>query len=70
MDESRLSIITDAKKFATDIYLNKVSKSITYHNLSHTENVVAACEKMADYYQLNEEDKVLFIAAWLHDTGY
>jgi predicted metal-dependent HD superfamily phosphohydrolase len=71
MSSSRLSIISEAKKFATDIFRNKVSESITYHNIVHTEDVVAACEKMADYYQLNDEDRaVLLTAAWLHDIGF
>ncbi len=71
MSSSRLSIISEAKKFATDIFRNKVNESITYHNIVHTEDVVAACEKMADYYQLNEEDKaVLFTSGWLHDIGF
>jgi predicted metal-dependent HD superfamily phosphohydrolase len=65
------SIITEAKKFASDIFKNKVSESITYHNLQHTEDVIAACERMADYYQLNDEDKtVLLTAGWFHDTGF
>jgi predicted metal-dependent HD superfamily phosphohydrolase len=71
MNQSSLSIITEAKKFATDIFKNKVSESITYHNLLHTEDVIAACEKMADYYQLSEANKtVLMTAGWFHDTGF
>ncbi len=71
MIQSRLIIVSEAKKYATDVFRNKVSESITYHNLVHTEDVVAASEKMADYYQLPDEDKaVLLTAAWFHDTGY
>jgi predicted metal-dependent HD superfamily phosphohydrolase len=33
--------------------------------------VVAACEKLADYYQIPEDDRfALVLAAWFHDTGY
>lgn len=71
MDESLTSLLENAEKCATDIFINKVSKSITYHNLAHTQNVVASCEKIANYYQLNDEDRtVLLTAAWFHDTGY
>ena len=71
MDDSRLSLLNDAKNYVSAIFQNKVSKSITYHNLEHTEDVVAASKKMAEYYQLDEEDKdYLLIAAWFHDTGY
>ncbi|MGC4038015.1 MAG: DUF5706 domain-containing protein [Chitinophagaceae bacterium] len=70
MNQSSL-IIAEARKAAVDLLKNKVSESITYHNLAHTEDVIAACEKMADYYQLNNEDRaVLFTAAWFHDTGF
>ena len=71
MDESLTSLLENAEKCATDIFINKVSKSITYHNLAHTQNVVACCEKIANFYQLSNEDKtVLLTAAWFHDTGY
>jgi len=71
MSQSSLSIISEAKKFATDIFKNKVSESITYHNLLHTEDVIAACERMANYYQLSEEDRtILLTAGWFHDTGF
>lgn len=71
MSQSSLSIISEAKKFATDIFKNKVSESITYHNLLHTEDVIAACERMANYYQLSDEDRtILLTAGWFHDTGF
>ena len=71
MSQLPSSIISEAKKFATDIFKNKVSESITYHNLLHTEDVIAACEKMADYYQLSAEDRtILLTAGWFHDTGF
>jgi len=71
MNQPGLSIISAAKKYSTDVFRNKVSESITYHNLVHTEDVVAACEKMADYYQLSDDDRaVLLTAAWFHDTGF
>lgn len=44
---------------------------LVYHNFDHTQYVVKAALKIADYYQLSEVD--LFIlsgAAWFHDTGY
>jgi predicted metal-dependent HD superfamily phosphohydrolase len=37
----------------------------------HTQGVVMACEEIAHYYQLHEEDHLaLIVAAWFHDTGF
>lgn len=55
----------------TGLLSDKLSKSIRFHTLQHTREVVAACEKMADHYQLAaEERQALLLAAWFHDTGY
>jgi predicted metal-dependent HD superfamily phosphohydrolase len=44
---------------------------LTYHDLKHTRSVVASATKIADHYQLSDEDFFTVItAAWFHDTGY
>jgi predicted metal-dependent HD superfamily phosphohydrolase len=64
-------LVTAAREFATDIFSSKVNKNVRYHNLEHTQRVVLACEELADYYQLQpEEREPLLIAAWFHDTGF
>lgn len=71
MSENQLLLLQDAQKTVSDLLLNKLSKSITFHTLIHTQEVVAACEKLADYQQTSEEDRTaLLVAAWFHDTGY
>ena len=71
MTESISQLLSGAREFATDIFLNKVSKSLKYHNLEHTQRVVLACEEMANYYQLQPEDRdAVLLAAWFHDTGF
>jgi predicted metal-dependent HD superfamily phosphohydrolase len=71
MIESQSQLVSAAREFVTDIFLNKVNKRFTYHNLEHTQQVVLACEEMANYYQLQPEDREsLLIAAWFHDTGF
>lgn len=71
MSDSSTNLVSAAREFASDILVNKVSKSLKYHNLEHTQHVVLACEEMADYYQLQPEDReALLIAAWFHDTGF
>src|SRR5688572_17898082 len=71
MTEPQTNLVAAAREFATDIFQNKVSKSFRYHNLDHTRQVVRAAEEMADYYQLQPEDRsAVLIAAWFHDTGF
>ncbi len=71
MTDSQPSLLPAARDYATDILLNKISKNVSYHNLEHTQRVVAACEEMAEYYQLQPEDRdAVLIAAWFHDTGF
>lgn len=71
MTDSLSQLLSGAREFATDIFLNKVSKSLKYHNLEHTQRVVLACEEMANYYQLQPEDRdAVLLAAWFHDTGF
>lgn len=71
MSDNQLSLLQDARMLVTDMLSNKLSKSIRFHTLQHTQEVVAACEKMADQYQLSPDDRLaLLLAAWFHDTGY
>ncbi|TMI64685.1 MAG: HD domain-containing protein [Bacteroidetes bacterium] len=71
MTENQYQILSAAQNYATDLYQTKVSKSIHFHTLLHTQEVLAASEKMAEYYQLADEDRfALALAAWFHDTGY
>ena len=71
MTETQLLLIKAAQAHVTDLLSNKLSKSIRFHTLQHTQEVVAACEKLAEYQQLPDDDRfALILAAWFHDTGY
>lgn len=71
MTENQFHILEEAQKYVSDLILTKVNKSVTFHTLQHTQEVVTACGRMADYYQLSDEDRFsLSLAAWFHDTGY
>ena len=71
MTENQLLVLKDAQAQVTDLLENKLSKSIKFHTLQHTQDVVAACEKLAEYQQLPDDDRyALVLAAWFHDTGY
>ena len=71
MTEEQFRILSAAQDFVSDLFINKVNKTIHFHTLQHTQEVVAGSETMADYYHLEDEDRfALTVAAWFHDTGY
>lgn len=71
MNEANSQLLNAARTYVTDVFQHKVKPEFVFHNMEHTEDVVEACSHMADYYQLNEEDRlVLMLAAWFHDAGY
>ncbi|HSU28459.1 MAG TPA: Pycsar system effector family protein [Chitinophagaceae bacterium] len=71
MTESQQQMVSAAREQATDILSHKLNKNLRYHNLEHTQGVVMACDEMANYYQLQPDDRAaLLIAAWFHDTGF
>lgn len=71
MTEPQTNLVAEARDYVTNIFQNRVSKIFKYHNLEHTRQVVRAAEEMADYYQLQTEDRnAVLIAAWFHDTGF
>jgi predicted metal-dependent HD superfamily phosphohydrolase len=71
MTENSSLLLKDAQATVSDLILTKVSKTVRFHTLQHTQEVVAASELIAGTYQLPEDDRLaLFLAAWFHDTGY
>ena len=71
MTEEQFRVLSAAQDFVSDLFINKVDKAIHFHTLQHTQEVLAGCETMADYYRLEDEDRfALMLAAWFHDTGY
>ncbi|HMU44766.1 MAG TPA: DUF5706 domain-containing protein [Chitinophagaceae bacterium] len=71
MGENDSLLLKDAEAYVTDLFVTKVSKSVMFHTIEHTKEVVAACEKMSEYYSIPDDDRVaLLLAAWFHDTGY
>ena len=71
MTEAQLLLVQKAQTYVTDLLSDKLSKSIRFHTLLHTQEVVAASTKLADYYHIPEDDQfALILAAWFHDTGY
>ncbi len=64
-------IIEKTKDFATDLLTNSLDPKYIYHNLKHTERVVKSTKELLDAHSLSaEENEILLLTAWLHDTGY
>lgn len=71
MNAHQLQILEEAEKVVTDLLKNKLDPLFVFHNLEHTRQVVNAAEEIERYFQLNDDDQfILFVAAWFHDTGF
>jgi len=71
MTEEQFRVLSAAQDFVTDLLISKLDKSIHFHTLQHTQEVLAGSETIADYYHLEDEDRyALMLASWFHDTGY
>ena len=71
MNVHQIHIVAEAKKVVTDIFKTKVNPLFFFHNMDHTQRVVNAAEEIEGYYQLNDDDQfILSVSAWFHDTGF
>ena len=71
MDEEKEQLVIAARNYVTELFSHELKPELVFHDLEHTEEVVEACSRIAENYELNEEDHlVLILAAWFHDTGY
>jgi predicted metal-dependent HD superfamily phosphohydrolase len=61
----------EGELYARNLFAAAPAGRLIYHNLQHTERVVAAAGKIADHYSLGEKEyTAVIVAAWFHDTGY
>jgi len=66
-----IDLVEKVEKFVVHLINEKLDSGYTFHNLTHTQNVVRSAQKLADLAELNDEQKtLLIISAWFHDTGY
>jgi len=64
-------LLEDVKKYVISYFDAYQDPNLIYHDLQHTKDVVAAATKIANHYQLSDEDFFVVVAAsWFHDTGY
>jgi predicted metal-dependent HD superfamily phosphohydrolase len=65
------SIYKRVADYVTNLYEEYPHPNLVYHNLDHTQEVVARAEEISAHYQLSDNDMlVIYIAAWFHDTGH
>jgi len=64
-------ILVLVQQYVEQFYDAKEDSTLTFHNFSHTHDVVIHAKKMANHYGLDEKETfILTAAAWFHDTGY
>ncbi len=64
-------LLEEVKKYVVAYFDANQDPELIYHNLKHTKDVVAAATKIANHYQLSDEDFFVVVSsAWFHDTGY
>lgn len=66
-----MPILDSVKTFSTSLIKSRVAAEYVFHDIAHTEQVVAGALELAAAFQLSDEEReMLQIAAWFHDTGY
>jgi predicted metal-dependent HD superfamily phosphohydrolase len=65
------SIYKKAENFIKDFFQQYSNKTLLFHNFEHTQSVVERSKEITAQYNLNEEEQfIVYIAAWFHDTGH
>jgi predicted metal-dependent HD superfamily phosphohydrolase len=60
-----------AESFVKDLFQQYANKNLLFHNLDHTQMVVERSKEIAATYGLPEDEQfIIYIAAWFHDTGH
>jgi predicted metal-dependent HD superfamily phosphohydrolase len=65
------ALLLDTESHVKALFKQHNLENLVFHNLEHTESVVARAQEIATHYQLPDKDLLeLSIAAWFHDTGH
>jgi predicted metal-dependent HD superfamily phosphohydrolase len=66
-----VGLLERTEKFVRDLFERKLSPQMVFHNVQHTCEVVKAVKEIKSKSDLNEQQEVIVqIAAWFHDSGY
>ena len=69
MDNQKL--VKQASEFVFQLFKDKLSKKLVYHNYRHTFETVNEARDLGEKRNLPEDElQDLLLAAWFHDTGY
>ena len=64
-------LIKKTKEFVAGFIGDNFTEKICYHNIDHTLDVVEASEYIGKHCKISKEDQeIVIIGAWFHDTGY
>jgi len=64
-------LILETEKYVSSLLNDNLPREFVYHNLSHTQRVVAAAKQIIEGEQIGEDEgHKLILTAWFHDTGY
>ncbi len=64
-------IYKKVENYVTGLFESSHDDALAFHNLKHTQTVVARTKEIAGHYDLSEKEMlILFTAAWFHDTGH
>ena len=65
------NIFKKAESFVKDLFDQYSSKNLLFHNLAHTQTVVERSKEISATFELPENDQfIVYMAAWFHDTGH
>jgi predicted metal-dependent HD superfamily phosphohydrolase len=65
------ALAEEVQQYVLDFFREHANEKIVYHDLAHTQAVVAAAIQIANHYGLNDHDFfIVLTAAWFHDLGY
>ncbi|MFZ4544632.1 MAG: Pycsar system effector family protein [Saprospiraceae bacterium] len=66
-----MHILESVKAYVTDYISKNVSPEYVFHNIIHTEQVVAGVIEISEELHFSkDESEMMQIAAWFHDIGY
>jgi predicted metal-dependent HD superfamily phosphohydrolase len=64
-------ILNQLHAYVANLFEANKDERFVYHNIGHTEQVVENTVKIANHYQLSDQDFFIVVAAsWFHDMGY
>ena len=64
-------IVEKAEEFVSNLFRDKLSPNLIYHNYAHTLDVVNNSRKIGKKSDLSDDElEIVTLAAWFHDVGY